>query len=231
MKPFSIGKIYLNEIKERVIDINPLPGKYCTFDCIFCPLGPTKFKTDIPHNFTETGAFLDTLDNVLKQETIDVVFINPDGELLAQERISEVVSLIKKHNIKVKIISNGYLFNRDEYETTLNHCDEVTGELAVTNEDYFQKIQRPLKGYTLEDHVSNLTRFNRQYQGKFILDITILRNYSDSHKDIEKFEEFIKGIKPDEIYVHTPSKEKFKKAFAIDEARLQEIKKQLSLVR
>ncbi len=231
MKPFSIGKIYLNEIKERVIDINPLQGKYCTFDCIFCPLGPTKFKTDIPHNFNETGAFLNTLENVLKQETIDVVFINPDGELLAQERISEVVNLIKKHNIKLKIISNGYLFNRGEYETTLNHCDEVIGELAVTNEDDFQKIQRPLKGYTLEDHVSNLTRFNRQYQGKFILDITILRNYSDSHEDIERFEEFIKGIKPDEIYVHTPSKKKFKKAFAIDEARLQEIKKQLSLVR
>lgn len=231
MKPFSIGKIYFNEINERVIDINPLPGKYCTFDCIFCPLGPTKFKTDRPHNFNETGTFLDTLENVLKKETLDVVFIDPDGELLAQERISEIVSLIKKHNIKVKIISNGYLFNRGEYKTILNHCDEVIGELAVTNEDDFQKIQRPLKGYTLEDHVSNLIRFNRQYQGKFILDITILRNYSDSHEDIEKFKEFIKGIKPDEIYVHTPTREKFKKAFAVDEARLQDIKTQLSLVR
>ncbi len=231
MKPFSIGKIYFNEINERVIDINPLPGKYCTFDCIFCPLGPTKFKTDIPHNFHETGAFLKTLDNFLKQETIDVVFINPDGELLVQERILEVVSLIKKHNIKVKIISNGYLFNRSEYQIILNNCDEVIGEVAVTREKDFQKIHRPLQGYTLKDHVFNMASFNRQYHGKFILDITILRNYSDSHEDIEKFEEFIKGIKPDEIYVHTPSKEKFKKIFAVDETRLQEIKTQLSLVR
>ncbi len=231
MEPFSIGKVYLNEINERIIDINPLPEKYCTFDCIFCPLGPTKFKTEIPHNFNETGAFLDALENVLKQETIDTVFINPDGELFAQERISEVVSLIRKHNVKVKIISNGYLFNRSEYQIILNNCDEVIGEVVVTSEKDFQKIHRPIQGYTLKDHVLNMASFNRQYHGKFILDITILKNYSDKPDDIQTFQEFIKHIRPDEIYVHTPSKEKFKKTFAVDEARLKEIKKELTLVR
>lgn len=229
MEPFSIGKVYLNEISEKVIDINPLSGKYCTFDCIFCPLGPTKVKTDIARDFDEIGAFLSDLDKVLKTEPVDLVFINPDGELLSLSRISEVIDLIKKHNIKVKIISNGYLFNRSEYQTILNNCDEIIGEVVVTNEEDFQKIQRPLKGYTLEEHVANMASFNLQYKGKFILDITILKNYSDKPQDIQSFEEFIHQIRPDEIHVHTPNKGKFKSAFGIDEVTLQRINDQLNL--
>lgn len=53
MKPFSIGEVYLNKNNERIRDINPLPENYCSFDCVFCPLGRTKVKTDKTFNFKE----------------------------------------------------------------------------------------------------------------------------------------------------------------------------------
>jgi len=227
MKPFSISKVYLNEHDERVIDINPLPEKYCNFDCIFCPLGKTQVKTDESHEFEETGTFLEKLEEALTKNSVDMVFIDPDGELFCQSRISEIVDLIKGHDVKIRIISNGYLFNRIDPQAVLNRCDEVIGEVAVTTEEEFQKMQRPLPGYTLESLVSNMSAFNRQYQGKFILDITILKNYSDSAGDIETFRKFIDQIKPDEIYVHTPEKPHLRSAFGIDETRLREISARL----
>lgn len=228
MKAFSIGEIYLNKNKEKVVDINPLPENYCSFDCVFCPLGRTKVKTEKTFDFKETEVFLDNLEELLKNQNIDIVFINPDGESLTNSRILHIINLIKKYNVKVKIISNGYLFNRDEYKNILNTCDEVIGELAVTSEELFHKVQRPLQGYTFEDYVSNMENFNKQYNGKFILDITILKNYSDSNEDIETFKKIIKRIKPDEILVQTPDEWKFKKAFGIDKERLKEIENQLN---
>ncbi|MFA9398218.1 MAG: radical SAM protein [Clostridiaceae bacterium] len=230
MKSFSIGEVYLNRNKEKVIDINPLPENYCSFDCVFCSLGRTKVKTDKMFNFEETKKLLHSLEEILKKENIDIVFINPDGDLLAQSKILDVIKLIKKYNVKVKIISNGYLFNRYEYKKILNNCDEIIGELAVTNEEYFQKIQRPLEGYTLEEYISNMESFNKQYRGKFILDISILKNYSDSNEDVKKFKEFIKKINPDEILVETPYDGKLKNAFGIDEDRLKEIENLLKEV-
>lgn len=223
MKPFSISDIYLNKKNQSVIDINPLPENYCSFDCVFCPIGRTKVKTDKPQSFKETEEFLERLEEVLEDNSIDLVFINPDGELFAQNRITEILHIIKRHDAKVRIISNGYLFNRAENRPVLNACDEVIGELAVTTEDDFQKLQRPLPGYTLSDLVSNMARFNSQYQGKFILDITILKKYSDSDEDIERFKRFIRKISPDELDVHTPATGKLQSAFGINCVRLKEI--------
>jgi wyosine [tRNA(Phe)-imidazoG37] synthetase (radical SAM superfamily) len=229
MKGFSIGKVYVNGNMEKVVEINPLPENYCSFDCVFCPFGRTQVKTDQIFDFKEMEAFLGNLEELLKDQLIDLVFINPDGELLANGRILEVINLIKKYAVKVKIISNGYLFNRDAYKEILNHCDRVIGELAVTSEEHFQKTQRPLQGYTFKEYVSNMEKFNKQYTGKFILDITILKNYSDSNENVERFKEIIRRIKPAGIIVQTPEEGELKEAFGVDEARLEEIEKQLNM--
>lgn len=230
MKAFSIGKVYVDENMDKVVDINPLPENYCSFDCVFCPFGRTQVKMDQTFDFKEMDVFLGDLEELLKDKTIDVVFINPNGESLANERILDVIQLIKKHAVKVKILSNGYVFNRQEYKEALNLCDHVIGEFAVTNEEHFQKLQRPLQGYTFEKYVSNMEKFNKQYKGTFVLDITILKNYSDSNENVEKFKEIIRRIKPDEIIVQTPDEGELKEAFGINAARLKEIENQLNRI-
>ena len=34
-------------------------------------------------------------------------------------------------------------------------CEEVIGEIKVISNEDFQKIQRPIEGYTFENHISN----------------------------------------------------------------------------
>ncbi|KNF08615.1 Fe-S oxidoreductase [Gottschalkia purinilytica] len=227
MNPFSISDVYLDKNGRRTLDINPLSENYCSFDCVFCPLGRTKVKTDKTFSFNETESFIKRLEAILKTEKIDIVFINPDGESLANNRILDVINLIKKYKANVKLLSNGYIFNIEEFKHILNQCDEIIGELAVTNEKDFQKLQRPINGYTLENYISNMEEFNNQYNGKFILDITILKNYSDDYDSIQKFKNAINMIKPDEIYVETPSKGKLGKAFGVSEEKLKEISSHL----
>lgn len=222
MKAFSISEIYLNDIGEKSIDINPLPKNYCSFDCVFCPLGRTEVKTDKSFDFEETNSFLIKLEKILKEEKIQHVFIDPDGEALANDSILNVIRLIKSYSARLKLLSNGYLMNKDKYKEILNQCDEVVGELAVTSEEKFQKIQRPLEGYSLKEYVSNMKIFNDQYNGKFILDITILKNISDTDEDVEKFRKFIKIINPNEIFLETP-RGKFKSTLGISEERMSEI--------
>ena len=37
-----------------------------------------------------------------------------------------------------------------------NRCDEVMGEIKVITEEHFQKIQRPIQGYTLDEYISRM---------------------------------------------------------------------------
>lgn len=228
MNSFSIGNIYKGN-GLRIVDINPLPENYCSFDCVFCPLQRTAVKTDETFYFKETKGFISNLSKFLNDNKVDLVFINPDGEALANAEIMDIVQIIKNKGVKVRILSNGYIFNDNKYRQILEMCDEVIGELSVTNETNFQKLQRPLEGYTLNEYVTNMREFRKWFKGKFILDITILKNYSDSDESIRKFKDMIAKISPDEIFFETANSPKLKDAFKVSDERLDQISKILRL--
>ena len=71
---FSYKDVYVEEGK-RVLEINILPEKYCNFDCVFCPIGRSKNKIDVPTEFEDYDVALAELVEKLK----DVIKrINPD---------------------------------------------------------------------------------------------------------------------------------------------------------
>ena len=71
---FSYKDVYVEEGK-RVLEINILPEKYCNFDCVFCQIGRSKNKIDVPTEFEDYDVALaesvEKLKDVIKR-------INPD---------------------------------------------------------------------------------------------------------------------------------------------------------
>ena len=223
MNSFSIGNIYIiNGLKT--LDINILPENYCGFDCVFCPLGRTMVKTNKTFYFEETKEFITKLSIFLDDNQLEIVVIK-NGESLANAEIKDVIKLIKNRAIKIRLLSNGYVLNNHEYRNTLQMCDEVVGELAVTTEKDFQKLQRPLEGYTLKKYINNMMEFRKWFKGKFIFDITIIKNYSDSDESIQIFKNIITKLCPDEVFFETPDEERFKGVFQISKEKLNEINK------
>ena len=102
-------------------------------------------------------------------------------------------------------------------------CEEVIGEIKVISDEDFQKIQRPIEGYTFEDHILNMKTFREQYKGKFILEVTILKGYNDDEESIEKIKNIIKEIRPSKIIVVRMDDEPFNKKLGITDERLEEI--------
>ena len=61
---FSYKDVYVEEGK-RVLEINILPEKYCNFDCVFCPIGRSKNKIDVPTEFEDYDVALAELENMI----------------------------------------------------------------------------------------------------------------------------------------------------------------------
>lgn len=222
MSIFNYKDIYLED-GLKVLEVNILPEKYCNFDCIFCPIGRSNNKIDMPQSFDEMENSLIELENILKNSNVDLVFINSKGEALVNDKIVDVINLIKGKGLSVRLLSNGYLLGRDEYIKIANMCDEVIGELKVISEEHFQKIQRPINGYTMKEHISNMVSFNKQYKGKFIFEITIIKGYNDDEESILKTKDIIKEISPDKIIIVRMDDEKFMKKLGITDERFEEI--------
>jgi wyosine [tRNA(Phe)-imidazoG37] synthetase (radical SAM superfamily) len=226
MSSFSYKDIYIED-GQRVLEMNILPEKHCNFDCIFCPIGRSHNKVDTPKSFGEIEGSLRELESKLEKNKVDLVFINSKGEALVNEKILDIIEIIKGKGVPVRLLSNGYLLGRDEYKEIANMCDEVIGEIKAVSEEDFQKIQRPIEGYTLEEYISNMITFNKQYKGKFIFEVTIIKGYNDTEESINKIKNIINKLSPDKIIVERMNDERFKKKLGISDERFNEILKKL----
>lgn len=224
MGAFSYKDIYMEDSK-RVLEVNVLPEKHCNFDCIFCPIGRSYNKVDSPQDFDEMDSSLKELETKIEDTKAELVFINSKGEALVNSKIEDIIDLIKSKGVPVRLLSNGYILGKEEYIPIANKCDEVIGEIKTIWEKDFQKVQRPIEGYTLEEYISNMVSFNKQYKGKFILEVTIIKGYNDSEEAISKIKEVINKLSPDKIIIERMDDEIFKKKLGISDERFDEISK------
>ena len=226
MNNFTYKEVYIEDGK-RVLEINILPEKYCNFDCIFCPIGRSKNKVDNQRSFGEIDNELIELENKIESTKAELIFINSKGEALVNDKINDVIDFIKGKGLPIRLLSNGYLLGRDEYIKIANKCDEVIGEIKVITEDHFKKVQRPIEGYTLDKYISNMESFNKQYKGKFIFEITIIKGYNDDEKSISSIKNVITKISPDKIIISRIEDEIFKKKLGISDKDFDRISKEL----
>lgn len=226
MGGFSYKEIY-NEDGKRVLEVNILPEKHCNFDCIFCPIGRSYNKVDTQQSFDQMDNSLKELESMIENNKAELVYINSKGEALINSKISDIIDLIKSKRVPIRLLSNGYLLGRDEYMQLANKCDEVIGEIKAISEEDFQKIQRPIEGYTLKEYISNMISFNKQYKGKFILEVTIIKGYNDTEESVNKIKDIINELSPDKIIIERINDERFKKKLDVSDERLDEISKVL----
>ena len=226
MSGVSYKEIYIEEGK-RILEVNILPDKYCNFDCIFCPIGRSHNKVDTPQSFGNMEESLNELKGMMEDTKAELVFINSKGEALVNDKLHDIIKLIKGMGVPVRLLSNGYLLGKDEYIKLANMCDEVIGELKTITEEDFKKIQRPIEGYTIEEYISNMILFNKQYKGRFIFELTVIKGYNDTDKSINKIKNIIDELSPDKIIIERMNDEKFKKKLGISDERYEEICKVL----
>lgn len=226
MNNFTYKDVYIEEGK-KVLEVNILPEKHCNFDCIFCPIGRSKNKVDTQKSFDEIDISLAELNKKIDETKAELVFINSKGEAFINDKILDIIDFIKNKGVSVRLLSNGYLLGREEFIKIANKCDEIVGEIKVITEEDFQKVQRPIDGYTLEKYINNMISFNKQYKGRFIFDVTIIKGYNDDEESVEKLKEVIKQISPDKIIVARMDDDIFKKKLGISDEKFREISQEL----
>lgn len=72
-----------------------------------------------------------------------------------------------------------------------------------------------------------MTSFNKQYNGKFIFEITIVKGYNDDSESVNKLKEVIKTISPNKVIVARIDDDVFKKKLGISDERFEEISREL----
>ena len=147
------------------LGIDPLSQgeKVCTFDCIYCQIGKTKFLTDRRQTFIKTSDILDELDSLPPLE-IDYITFSGTGEPTLAENLGEMIKAVKKTRPeKIAVITNSTLMFREDVQRDLFCADLVVAKLDAPFQSIFEEINQPMKNLKLESIIQSLKIFRSCY--------------------------------------------------------------------
>jgi wyosine [tRNA(Phe)-imidazoG37] synthetase (radical SAM superfamily) len=145
------------------------------------------------------------------------------------QNIGEIIHTIKHWtSIPVAVLTNGSLLSIEEVRKDLIEADVVLPSLDAINDVTFQCLNRPHPSLKIDEIISGLIQFRKQYRGQIWLEILFCRGVNDGKDEIENLKEVIDKIEPDRIQLNTtvrPPAEEF--AYPLTLGQLEEIRERL----
>lgn len=188
------------------LGVDLVPHKVCSLNCIYCECGSTTRLTLERDEYVPFDEVLEELEDYFtKNPEPDFITFSGAGEPTLNSRIGEILSHIKelKPSIRVALITNGTLFFDPALRRELLDVDVVLPSLDAATDTAFRKVNRPRKDLNVEQYVSGLIDFKKEFKGEFWLEVLILPGYNDDPENILALKKAIQSIEPDRIQLNT----------------------------
>ncbi|MFH0925227.1 MAG: radical SAM protein [bacterium] len=189
------------------LGIDLLNSKICNFDCIYCEVGKTTLKTNKRGLFVNKKEVLVGLETYLKSCSTrpDFLTFSGSGEPTLHQEIGNIINEIKSiTTIPIAVITNSTLLNDPCVRTDLKKANLVLPSLDAVTQEVFLKINRPVQEIIVQDIISGLETFRKEYAGQIWLEILFCEGINDSTEEIIKMKEIIDTkIRPDKIQINT----------------------------
>ena len=189
----------------RSLGIDIVPFKVCTLDCVYCQLGGTTQKTLQRGDFVPVEAVLAELrDKLAEGLEADFISIGGSGEPTLNCRLGELIDGIKKiTNIPVAILTNGTLLCKQDVRADCAKADVVLPSLDAGDEQAYQRINRPHPELNIEELISGLCAFRKEFSGQIWLEVFIIDGFNTDNEQIAKIRNAIDSIRPDKVQLNT----------------------------
>jgi len=214
----------------RSYGVDIVPHKECTLDCVYCQLGKSLKKTVERKDYGPVEPILAELKIALAEGTqADFITIAGSGEPTLNLRLGELIDGIRKlTDIKIAILTNGTLLDRQDVRADCAKADVVMPSLDAGDEETFRKINRPHSTINIENVISGLCKFREEYHGRIWLEVFLAGTINTGPEHIARIKDAIERISPDKIQLNTavrPTAEA--NVVRLDADKLSEIARQL----
>lgn len=185
------------------VDLTPL--KTCSFDCIFCQLGPT------PHTTLERREYVPV--PAVKEELLrwrnagghaDYATLSGSGEPTLHSGFGEILRFMKTElPCPAVLLSNGSLFHLAEVRAAAAGADIVKLSLSAWDGDSFRRVNRPHPDLDFDRHLAGMSAFRKTYSGQIWLEVFLVPGLNSSPENVARIAARAEAIAPDKIHLNT----------------------------
>jgi wyosine [tRNA(Phe)-imidazoG37] synthetase (radical SAM superfamily) len=192
----------------RSLGVNNIPHKVCTFSCVYCQVGRTlRFQID-PSAFYQPDA---VAREVLKKiaastDAVDYLTFVPDGEPTLDIHIGEAIEQLKPLGIKIAVITNGTLIEREDVRAALRSADWVSFKVDSVSENMWRKVNRPHGRLRLKGILEGMVEFRKGYSGTLVTETMLIAGLNDGEENISNIASFLARLGPQTSYISIPTR-------------------------
>lgn len=211
----------------RSLGVDLIPYKTCSFDCVYCELGPTTCHTKERRSYKNADDICHELKDRLKhlKGSIDFITLAGSGEPTLNSDLGSIIDRIKTMtDCPLAILTNSSLLYDPLVRSELKLLDLIVPSLDAVSREIFQKINRPVEGIDIGDIIEGLIRLREEFPREIWLEILVCDSINDNDSELYLLKKEMDAIKPDRIQINTvfrpPSLEGIR---PVPEERLKEI--------
>jgi wyosine [tRNA(Phe)-imidazoG37] synthetase (radical SAM superfamily) len=149
---------------------------------------------------------LEQLDEFLKTDPeIDFITFSGAGEPTLNSGIGKVVDFVKDNypQYKICLLTNATLLGNADVLKEISRIDLAVPSLDASNQEEFDKINRPVPGVGFDSYISSLIAYCNNTRSEIWLELFIVPGVNDSDESIARFTDIVKQIKPAKVQLNT----------------------------
>jgi wyosine [tRNA(Phe)-imidazoG37] synthetase (radical SAM superfamily) len=136
---------------------------------------------------------------------LDHISFSGAGEPTLASNIGEIIQYIKTKypQYKVAVLTNGTLLSQAALRQELMPADLVVPSIDAATASVFNKINRPVQGLKLEEVLSGLVNFSKEFKGQLWLEIFIVPGVNDTAEEITALKKLLSMIRPAKVQLNS----------------------------
>ncbi|RLD93826.1 MAG: radical SAM protein [Aquificota bacterium] len=187
------------------LGVDLVPYKVCSYDCIYCEVGPTTLKTVERKKYVPLEEVKRELEAFwsLEVET-DFITFSGFGEPTLHIGIGELISWIRERfPLPVAVLTNGSLLRDPQVRKELMGAHVVLPSLDAGTQEVYRVINRPHPSISFQDMVDGLEIFTRGFSGEVWLEVLLVKGVNDHPQELEALAGLVKRINPARVQLNT----------------------------
>ena len=211
----------------RSLGVDLIPFKTCSYDCIYCQLGPTTNRTVERREYVPTDTVLAQVQERLAGLAAppDYITLAGSGEPTLHNGLGRLAAEIRRRtDVPVAVLTNGSLLFEPAVADALAEADLVVPSLDAPGVSLWRHVNRPHPDLVWEQMIGGLETFTARFGGQVWLEVMLLSGVTGLDAEVRKIAALAKGIGPDRVQLNTavrPAAESF--ALPLSREGLQEL--------
>lgn len=194
----------------RSLGLDPIGGRICSYDCLYCEAGTTLSRTTKRHAYVPAEAIIGELAawKAEGHEAPDVITFSGMGEPTLSTECAAIIAGAKAlfPAVPVAVLTNASMLADPAVRADIRGADMVLPSMDSLVEEEFRRINRPHGSLRLADIRRGVLDFRAEYDGLLFLEILLVAGINDSDANLEALTAFCRELAPDRVDVVTISR-------------------------